>query len=90
MEQSWSQSFGETLQGKFGCTVEFVKGISHQSKMAAVLDDKTTLSRFHAWQHSLDQAQSFKKVTSNNSLAILIGTHSNTLNITKPALLTVE
>ena len=30
--------------------------------MATVVDDATTLPRFHAWQHSLDQPQSTEVV----------------------------
>ena len=62
MQQCRSHGFSETLQGELWCTVQFVKGTTHESKMAAVVDDMTTLPRFHAWENSLDQAQSSKEV----------------------------
>jgi len=55
MQQSWCHRFSESFQSKLRSTVELPEGHFYDSKMAAIVDDVTALSRFHAWQHSLDQ-----------------------------------
>ena len=62
MSQYRCQSLRETLQSELRRTVQLAEGRTHNSKVAAVVNDVTTLSRFHAWKHGLDQSQSSKEI----------------------------
>ena len=62
MQQCWSYSFSESLQGELRWAIKCIERCSNNPKMAAVVDDMTTLPCFHTWQHSLNQPQGAKVV----------------------------
>ena len=62
MSQYWCKALRETLQSELRRTVQLAEWSTHDSKVAAVVNDVTTLPLFHAWKHSLDQSQSSKEI----------------------------
>ena len=62
LSKCWSHTFRQSFNGKLRRAVDLHERDSNNSKMAAVINDDSTLPRFHAWKHSLDQSQGTEKV----------------------------